>query len=662
MIPEIGHFSLIVALSFAFVLATLPLIGVYKNNPAFIRLAKPAAFGQFAFMAFSFACLIYAFTVNDFSVKYVAANSNTQLPMIFKVSATWGAHEGSLLLWALILALWTLAAGFFSQSLPENLRATLLSILGMVSIGFTFFILLTSNPFERLMEIPQEGRSLNPLLQDIGLAIHPPMLYVGYVGMAVAFAFAVAVLLRGEFKMAWADWARRFTVVAWAFLTLGIALGSWWAYYELGWGGWWFWDPVENASLLPWIIATALIHSLGVTAKRGIFQSWTILLAILAFALSLLGTFLVRSGVLTSVHAFTSDPSRGVFILVFLVIVVGVSLWIYSIKAHEITKQKRFTFISKESFLLLNNVILVAMMATVLLGTIYPLILDALGLAKLSVGAPYFNTVMLPLTIPLAIMMGLGFFSQWIEDKPKRLLEKLWLPLFASLLVAFLVPLLLLPEFSGLAVLGLFMSSWIAFTALFWLLKGNHAKLVKPSMQNLGSSLAHIGFAVTLTGITITSLYSIEKDVRLDLGERYQINEYEFEFKGVSQKEVDNYLASEGLIVVYQNGTELTRLYPEKRMYLSQTMPMTEAGIDAQLSRDLFVALGERLTDTAWAVRLQYKPFVRWIWLGSILMALGGLIAITQRRHAKVKVSQAPKAKSDNSNPAKTSGQGVAQA
>jgi len=632
MIPEIGHFALILGLGFSFVLATLPMLGNWQSNQSYRQLAKPAAIGQFLFVGIAFACLLYSFTVDDFSVKYVASNSNTQLPMIFKVSATWGAHEGSLLLWAWILTAWTAAVALYSKSLPETLSSKTLSILGMVAIGFILFILLTSNPFERLTEIPQEGRSLNPLLQDIGLAIHPPVLYMGYVGIAVPFAFAVAVLLEGKFKPDWARWTKIWTIIAWAFLTIGIALGSWWAYYELGWGGWWFWDPVENASLLPWIVATALIHSLSITASRNSFQSWTLLLAILAFSLSLLGTFLVRSGVLTSVHAFTTDPSRGVFILIFLVVVVGASLSLYGSHSHKVTQKRSFAFISKDSTLLINNVILMAMMATVLLGTLYPLILDALGVAKLSVGAPYFNSVMLPLTVPLAFFMGLGFAVYWREDKAKRLLSRLWLPAVSSLLVAFILPLLVLPEFSGLAVLGLLMSSWIAFTALHWLLKENTTSFVKPNMQKAGAVLAHIGFAVTLTGITITSLYSIEKDVRLEPNQSYQINQYRFEFLGVEQKQVDNYLASEGVIKVYEDAQLLTTLYPQKRTYLSQAMPMTEAGIDAQLSRDLFVALGEKLDETAWSLRIQYKPFIRWIWLGAILMSIGGIITLLQRR------------------------------
>ncbi|WP_319558562.1 heme lyase CcmF/NrfE family subunit [Thiomicrorhabdus sp.] len=628
MIPEIGHFSLILGLGFATVLAIFPLWGSYKNNSAWIALSRPAAFGQFLFVGLSFACLIYAFIDNDFSVKYVAANSNTQLPMIFKVSATWGAHEGSLLLWGLILTLWTFAVSLFNRSLPESLNAKLLATLGLVSIGFLLFILITSNPFERLLEVPQEGRSLNPLLQDIGLAIHPPMLYMGYVGMAVSFAFAVAVLLEGRLEMAWARWTKAWTLIAWAFLTLGIALGSWWAYYELGWGGWWFWDPVENASLLPWLVATALIHSLAITGARGTFQSWSLLLAILAFALSLLGTFLVRSGVLTSVHAFTSDPSRGVFILLFLVVVVGLSLTLYSANAHKVTQSKKFNLFSKESLLLFNNVILMAMMATVLLGTLYPLILDALGLAKISVGAPYFNSVMLPLTVPLAIFMGFGFAAHWKQDQGISLLKRMSLPLILSLMTAILIPLLILPDVQGLGILGLFMSAWIGFSALYWLLRGQQGHFAKPSLQLVGSSLAHIGFAVTLTGITITSLYSIEKDIRLAEGDSYHIQQYEFRFDGVKQKQEANYLASEGSVTVLENGEFIAHLKPQKRTYLTQGMPMTEAGIDAGLNRDLFVALGERLQDGAWSVRVQYKPFIRWIWLGSILMALGALLVL----------------------------------
>ncbi|WP_178863688.1 heme lyase CcmF/NrfE family subunit [Thiomicrorhabdus cannonii] len=638
MIVEIGHFALILGLAFAMVLASVPLLGVQQRQPLWMELARTAAVGQFALLGLAFACLIYAFIQDDFSVKYVAANSNSQLPLIYKISATWGAHEGSLLLWALILTLWTLAAALFAKQLPPTLKARLLSVLGWIAAGFILFILITSNPFERLLEVPQEGRSLNPLLQDIGLAIHPPMLYMGYVGMAVAFAFAVAVLMEGKMENAWAHWAQTWTLIAWAFLTLGIALGSWWAYYELGWGGWWFWDPVENASLLPWIVATALIHSLAITAKRGSFQAWSLLLAILAFGLSLLGTFLVRSGVLTSVHAFTSDPSRGVFILVFLVVIVGAALLLFSARAHLVTQQRAFKPLSKETLLLLNNVLLMAMMATVLLGTLYPLILDALGIAKLSVGAPYFNSVIVPLTVPLALLMGLGFAAHWRESRAGGLLKQLWPVLLVSALLAFVLPLLLLPDLQGWAVVGLFMSAWIALSALQWLWQNRAATNSTGRVQRrriLGAVLAHIGFAVTLAGITVTSLYSIEKDLRLAPGESYSIGDTRFQFVGVIQKQEHNYLASEGTIKVYANNQWLTDLHPQKRTYLSQAMPMTEAGIDAQLSRDLFVALGEKLDGAAWSLRIQYKPLIRWIWLGAILMALGGLLALPSGRQRR---------------------------
>jgi len=640
MIAEIAHFSLVIGTVMALLLSLLPIWGSYRSEPLLADLAKPLAFGQFLFVLMSFLLLVYLFTLDDFSVKYVANNSNTQLPFIYKISATWGAHEGSLLLWALILTVWTVAAAFFSHVLSDSLRTRMLSVLGMVSFGFLLFILFTSNPFERLLDVPIQGRSLNPLLQDIGLAIHPPMLYVGYVGLAVSFAFAVGVLLEGKFESVWASWAKNWTIVAWAFLTLGIALGSWWAYYELGWGGWWFWDPVENASLLPWIVATALIHSLGMTAKRGSFQSWSVLLAVLAFSLSLLGTFLVRSGVLTSVHAFASDPSRGVFILLFLALVVGVSLWLFSVRGHLLSNRKPFKLVSKDAFLLFNNVILMVMMLTVLLGTIYPLILDALGIAKLSVGAPYFNTVMLPLTLVLTLFMGFGFFAMWREDNFKRLLIKLRTPLALSLVLSFIIPLFIFEQLNFLAVIGLFMSLWVGLSALQWVWLGQRQGL---DFKVAGSGLAHFGFAVCLAGMTMVSLNSVEKDIRLEPNESYVVKDYRFEFKGVVKKQGPNYLASEGTVLVYYKGVLINTLKPQKRTYLSQTMPMTEAGIDAALSRDLFVALGEPLegingdvlnkvsAEGAWSLRVQYKPMIRWIWLGAILMALGGLLTLFAR-------------------------------
>jgi len=667
MIAELGHFSLILGLVFALLLAWLPAQGVKRDQLGLMQMAKPLASGLFLFVGVSFALLVTSMVQDDFSVKYVAGHSNTDLPLLFKVSATWGAHEGSLLLWALILSGWIFAVSRLSGGLSSEFIARMMSTMGLIAVGLLLFVLLTSNPFERLLDAPTQGRSLNPLLQDVGLAIHPPMLYMGYVGFVVAFAFAIASLQMGKLEPAYARWVKPWTLWAWGLLTVGIALGSWWAYYELGWGGWWFWDPVENASLLPWLVGTALIHSLTVSEKRGQFQAWTLLLAILAFSLSLLGTFLVRSGVLTSVHAFTSDPSRGVFILVFLGLVVGGSLSLYAAQAHKLSTAPRFKWLSREFALLLNNVVLVTMMATVLLGTLYPLILDALGLGKLSVGAPYFNTVMLPLTLVLALLMGAGLFLNWQQDTPKRIWSLAMPAVVTTLLASVLIPLLLLPDFSGMMVLGLLMSSWVGLAALWWFVQS----LLQPSTPTLGGAhdphvlshtlrplrsvrlvfegfmtalksvklatfapfVAHLGFAVMLTGIVLVSLLSVEKDLRMAVGDSYSVQDYRFVFKGVTQSQQENYRANRGEVWVYQNDVQIAVLSPEKRTYAQQTMPMTEAGIDAGITRDLFVALGEPLADGAWSLRIQYKPFIRWIWLGAILMAVGALLSSLQRRY-----------------------------
>jgi cytochrome c-type biogenesis protein CcmF len=632
MIAELGHFSLILGLVFALLLAWLPAQGVKRDQLGLMQMAKPLALGLFVFVGLSFALLVTSMVQDDFSVKYVAGHSNTDLPLLFKVSATWGAHEGSLLLWALILSGWIFAVSRFTGALSTEFVARMMSTMGLIAIGLLLFVLLTSNPFERLLDAPAQGRSLNPLLQDVGLAIHPPMLYMGYVGFVVAFAFAIASLQMGKLDPVYARWVKPWTLWAWGLLTLGIALGSWWAYYELGWGGWWFWDPVENASLLPWLVGTALIHSLTVSEKRGQFQSWTLLLAILAFSLSLLGTFLVRSGVLTSVHAFTSDPSRGVFILVFLGLVVGGSLSLYAAQAHKLSTAPRFKWLSREFALLLNNVVLVTMMATVLLGTLYPLILDALGLGKLSVGAPYFNTVMLPLTLVLALLMGAGLFLNWQQDTPKRIWSLAMPAVVITLLASVLIPLLLLPDFSGMMVLGLLMSSWVGLAALWWFVSQMKG-IEKSSLATLAPFVAHLGFAVMLTGIVLVSLLSVEKDLRMAVGDSYSVQDYRFVFKGVTQTQQDNYRANRGEVWVYQNDVQIAVLSPEKRTYAQQTMPMTEAGIDAGITRDLFVALGEPLADGAWSLRIQYKPFIRWIWLGAILMAVGALLSSLQRRY-----------------------------
>ena len=639
MIPEIGHVALILALGLAIIQAVFPIIGAHRGIPAWVALARPVARTQLLFMLVSYGCLTYAFLTNDFSVQYVATNSNTALPTLYLVTGVWGAHEGSLLLWALILSLWTGAVTLFSRSVPEVMLARVIGVMGMVSIGFILFMLLTSNPFDRLLNAPAEGRDLNPLLQDPGLAIHPPMLYMGYVGFSVAFAFAIAAMLGGRLDAAWARWSRPWTNVAWAFLTLGIMLGSWWAYYELGWGGWWFWDPVENASFMPWLVGTALIHSLAVTEKRGAFKAWTVLLAIFAFSLSLLGTFLVRSGVLTSVHAFATDPGRGIFILLFLCVVIGGSLLLYSWRASQIRSSIKFSLISRDTGLLMNNVFLVVACASVLLGTLYPLVLDALGVGKISVGPPYFNSVFIPLTIPLAIFIGVGPLARWKEDSAERLVRKLAVSLLVSLAVGFGLTLLLAPQFNWGAALGLVLAIWVVLTTILWLVDraGGRRSLLQMLLTlprgGWGMMFGHLGVAVFIVGITLTSIYSTEKDLRLERGQSYSLGGYDFLFQGAERVKGPNYVAHQAVVEVSRDGKPVALLHPQKRNYQSG-MPMTEAGIDAGLTRDLFVALGEPLGDQgAWSLRIYHKPFIRWIWLGFIFMAVGGVLAATDRRY-----------------------------
>ena len=639
MIPELGQFALIMALVMALIQSSLPVIGAAKGIDSWVALAKPATQLQLFFLVVSFCALAYSFIVHDFSVVYVANNSNTALPLVYRISAVWGAHEGSLLLWALTLAIWAGAVAVFSRSIPKDMLARVLGVMGMISVGFLLFMLLTSNPFDRLVVAPVEGRDLNPLLQDFGLIIHPPMLYMGYVGFSVAFAFAIAALLGGKLDAAWARWSRPWTNIAWLFLTLGISLGSWWAYYELGWGGWWFWDPVENASFMPWLVGTALMHSLAVTEKRGTFKAWTVLLAIFAFSLSLLGTFLVRSGVLTSVHAFATDPARGVFILFFLVVVIGGSLALYAWRAPSIRSSTTFELFSRETALLVNNVILVVVAASILLGTLYPLLLDALGVGKISVGPPYFESVFVPLTIPLAFLMGVGALMRWKQDKPQRLIKALGILFVISIVVGGLLP-LMFGDYRFGAAIGLMLATWITLTTL----QGIRLRLANKdySLKSFisiprsfyGMSIAHIGIAIFIVGITLTSIYSEEKDVRMVPGEKFILNGYSFEFKGVNSIPGPNYLAQKGHLTVSKDNQLVATMYPEKRVYRVQRNPMTEAAIDAGITRDLFIALGEpRGADGAWSLRLYVKPFIRWIWLGTIVMALGGLLAATDRRY-----------------------------
>ena len=641
MIAEIGHFALIIALWLAVIQSFIPLIGAARRNPTWVAVAQPAALGQMLFVAISFICLTWAFIQNDFSVSYVARQSNTELPLMYRISAVWGGHEGSLLLWAFLLSLWTAAVSLFSRSVPQVMRARVLSVMGLVSIGFLLFLLLSSNPFERMFPAPLEGRSLNPLLQDIGLIIHPPMLYMGYVGFSVAFAFAIAAMLGGRLDAAWARWSRPWTTIAWVFLTVGVTLGSWWAYYELGWGGWWFWDPVENASFMPWLVGTALIHSLAATEKRGVFKAWTVLLAVFAFSLSLLGTFLVRSGVLTSVHAFATDPARGVFILIFLALVVGGSLLLYSWRAPNIRSNTRIKMVSREGGILVNNVLLVTAAASVLLGTLYPLLLDALNMGKISVGPPYFNSVFVPLTAPLAMLVGVGALMRWKGDHLSRVSRPLIIGIVISLATGVLVPVLFLPEVLFGAILGITLAVWVFYTSLlnvYTRISGKSDKLavlLAIPRGYYGMIFAHTGIAVFIVGVTLTSLYSTEKDVRLLSGDSYSIAGYDFEFEGVSDKTGPNYQAAQGDFRVSKDGDFVARLHSQKRVYNAGGMPMTEAGIDPGLWRDLYVSLGEQLDQSkdAWSVRLYHKPFIRWIWLGALFMAFGGILAASDRRY-----------------------------
>ena len=632
MIPELGHFAVILALWVAAAQGVMPFVGAARGDARWIAFARPAAQVQFLLVAVAFACLAASFVANDFSVTYVAANSNSKLPTPYRFAATWGGHEGSLLLWILMLAGWSAAVSFASRQLPEAMVARVLGVLGLVSTGFLAFILFTSNPFERLATPPSDGRDLNPLLQDPGMVVHPPLLYMGYVGFSVAFAFALAALISGRLDAAWARWSRPWTIAAWIFLTLGIALGSYWAYYELGWGGWWFWDPVENASFMPWLVGTALIHSLAVTEKRGAFKSWTVLLAITAFSLSLLGTFLVRSGVLTSVHAFATDPRRGVFILALLTVVIGGSLILFALRAPRTATGGQFALVSRESLLLANNVLLLVAAASVLLGTLYPLAIDALGLGKLSVGPPYFNTVFVPLMVPLLFLVATGPLARWKEASTREIARRLVWPAAVALAAGIGVP-FALGGWQSFAALGVALAAWIATATAAGIRERIALSGVRQPRAWYGMHLAHVGLAITVTGIALVNGYESEKDVRMASGEVVAIGPYTLRFLGVREVEGPNYRASRGTLALIRDDKVIRTLHPEKRAYFSSQMPMTEAAIDTGLTGDVYVSLGEPLEGGAWSVRAQHKPFVDWIWSGAVLMALGGALAASDRRY-----------------------------
>ncbi len=637
MAAEYGHIALLIALAFACVQSVVPLIGAQTNREWLMQYARPMALGQAVFLAISFAALTYCFVVDDFSVAYVANNSNSLLPTPFKVSAVWGAHEGSLLLWVLMLGLWGAAVALFSRSLPLDMVARVIAVMGMVGVGFTLFTLFTSNPFDRSFpSVPTDGADLNPLLQDFGLIVHPPTLYMGYVGFSVAFSFAIAALLGGRLDAAWARWSRPWTTAAWVFLTIGISLGSWWAYYELGWGGWWFWDPVENASFMPWLVGTALIHSLAVTEKRGVFKSWTVLLAIFAFSLSLLGTFLVRSGVLTSVHAFASDPERGVFILALLGLCVGGSLTVYALKAPTVSSAGKFKLLSRESFLLANNALLIVATLTILLGTLYPLIVDFVSGEKLSVGSAWFNTMFVPLAAALTSIAGIGAMSRWKTMSGKLLLTQIVGSIVLAIFVAAVFPLVYAGEMNFKVALGMFVATLLVATTLrdVWAKsKGQLSRLSKLSLSYWGMIIAHLGVAVTVIGITVVSNFSVEKALKMYPGETARVSGYDFKFAQIGTMQGPNYSAHVGVFEISKQGERVTTLNAEKRRYKVKGSMMTEAAIDAGLFRDLYVSMGEPLDDGAWAMRLQVKAFMRWVWLGSIFMAIGGLLAILDKRY-----------------------------
>ena len=644
MIPEIGQVALILALMTAVVLAIAPLIGAQTNRPILMNLARPSAVALFFWVAVSYACLVISFVNNDFSVLNVVQNSNSALPLMYRIGATWGSHEGSILLWCLMMAGWTIAVAIFSKRLPIKMISRILGVLGLLNIGVLLFTLLTSNPLDRLLPAALEGKDLNPLLQDPGMIIHPPFLYMGYVGSAVAFAFAIAALLSGRLDAAWARWSRPWVTSAWCFLTIGIALGSAWAYYELGWGGWWFWDPVENASFMPWLVGTALIHSLAVTEKRGGFKMWTALLAILAFSLSLLGTFLVRSGVITSVHAFATDPKRGIFILGFLALVVGGSLLLFAWRAPKANIGGNFGTVSRESMLLTNNVLLLVATAAVLLGTLYPMLLDALDLGKISVGVPYFEAVFVPLMTPALFLIGIGPISRWRQSPVIDLAHKLKWAAAVSVISAIIAP-LVLRSWTPLIGFGLFLAIWIIATTVTQLVERAFSNRDRGFVRNLaaqpasyyGMFLAHIGVAVFIIGVTGVRGFESEKDIRMAIGSSIEAGGYQFQFLGVQAIEGPNYQAIRGVFDVTNKGKPVTRLEPEKRVYTASQMPMTEAAIDPGFTRDLYVSLGEPINANEWTVRIHIKPFVDWIWGGCLFMALGGFLAITDRRYRKHK-------------------------
>jgi cytochrome c-type biogenesis protein CcmF len=636
MIAYIGYFLILIALmNISLLIVSKPLLA--KITPSYDKIILSTSKLQFPIVLLSFLCLVVSFLHDDFSIKYISSNSNSALPYYYKISATWAGHEGSMLLWCLILSFWTFLASIYSKSLDSDFREKFLSIMGFLNLGFLAFLIFTSNPFERNISIPMDGKDLNPLLQDFGLIVHPPMLYMGYVGLSVVFSFALTCCIRQEFKSEWAKWLRPWAIISWCFLTLGIALGSWWAYYELGWGGWWFWDPVENASFMPWLITTALIHSLIICEQKSMFKNWTIILSIIAFSLSILGTFLVRSGILISVHSFANDPARGAFILLFLAIVVGGSILIYIYNSSKMNDNFNFKLFSKESFFLINNILLVTATFTILLGTIYPLILDLLGLEKISVGVPYYNAVFVPIMIPLLVLAGYIPFLLFSNNKnPVNILKHIAITSLFILIFSF-TSLIFFNNFNISVLIGTFVFFWI-FINLFQYMykKYSESKSLKFIMSNIGMILAHMGLAVFVLGATIVENNKIEKELVMQIGETVLIKDYGFTFSNIIKYSGSNYKGVKAEFLIYENEQLINKLYPEKRLYFSSSMPMTEAGIAPGITRDLYVTLGNIISENKWSVRIYHKPLIRLIWIGALMMVLGGVLSILLDRRRQL--------------------------
>jgi cytochrome c-type biogenesis protein CcmF len=642
MIPELGNFALYIAFALSILLSIFPAIGVRQNNARLMAMAPNLSIGLFVFTLFSFSCLVYAFLTDDFTVVNVAQNSNSALPNQYKFAASFGSHEGSFLLWLLMQSGWLFAVAIMSKGLPVDMRTRILTVLGWVCVGFYAYIIISSNPFERTLPyFPVDGRDLNPLLQDIGMIIHPPLLYMGYVGLSVSFAFAIAALLSGNLDSTWAKWSRPWTAAAWAFLTLGITVGSWWAYSELGWGGWWFWDPVENASFMPWLVATALLHSLAVSEKRNAFKSWTVFLAIAAFSLSLLGTFLVRSGVIVSVHAFASDPERGIFILILLALVIGGSLLLYSLRAGNIKSFGKFSIFSRESMLWGNNVLLIAATMVVLMGTLLPLVHKEIGLGTISIGEPFFNQMFTYLIVPFALLLGIAPLVRWKQDKLNNFVTKPLVVIISSVVLTLLWLKVEFNDINLLAALGTCLAVWVVlFTLLELKQTSKKVSLFKLPLSHYSMSLGHIGLAFVIAGVALTSQYSVERDVKMNTGDSAELRGYQFTFDKIKNIEGPNYDGWAAVISVTKQDKPVATMLAEKRFYPVQRNTMTEAAIDDGFFRDIYISLGERLPDGAWALRLYVKPYVRWIWLGGIIVAFAGGLTLFDRRYRNKNVAK----------------------